>query len=105
MPLAAAFFGEPVGGAIFACEVIHRWGLEYYEAVIPCVVAGLACNWSFRVIANLPQEPIWTFAPEERMLPWTSVLGIPYGLLGGALGWFWMRMTNTIREKVGATPS
>ena len=54
----AAFFGEPVGGAIFACEVIHRHGLEYYEAVVPCVVAGLACNWSFRVIANLPQKPI-----------------------------------------------
>ena len=29
----AAFFGEPVGGALFACEVLHRYGLEYYEAV------------------------------------------------------------------------
>ena len=27
----AAFFGEPVGGALFACEVLHRYGLEYYE--------------------------------------------------------------------------
>lgn len=34
----SAFFGEPVGGAIFACEVIHRWGAEYYEAFIPTVM-------------------------------------------------------------------
>ena len=33
-----------------------------YEAVVPTVVAGLACNWSFRVLASLPQEPIWSFA-------------------------------------------
>lgn len=96
----AAFFGEPVGGALFACEVLHRYGLEYYEAVIPTVVAGLSCNWSFRVIANLPQKPIWTFAPEEALLPWTSILGLLYGAIGGFLGWAWMRGTNLIREKV-----
>lgn len=54
----AAFFGEPVGGALFACEVLHRHGVEYYEAIIPTVIAGLACNWSFRTLADLPQEPM-----------------------------------------------
>merc|ERR1719454_1548486 len=83
----AAFFGEPVGGALFACEVIHRYGLEYYEAVVPTVIAGLACNWAFRVLANLPQEPIWTFADEQPMRPWTSILGLVWGVLGGFLGW------------------
>lgn len=96
----AAFFGEPLGGALFACEVIHRYGIEYYEAVVPTVIAGLACNWSFRVLADLPQEPIWTFPAEAHLRPWTSILGIFYGIIGGLLGWAWMRMTNTIREKV-----
>jgi len=96
----AAFFGEAVGGALFACEVIHRYGLEYYEAVVPTVVAGLACNWSFRVMAGLPQEPIWTFPPEARLLPWESIMGVVWGLLGGALGWAWMRGTNLIRMHV-----
>ena len=59
----AAFFGEPVGGSLFALEVIHRHGLEYYEAIVPCVVSGLACNWSFRVIAGLPQKPICAPTP------------------------------------------
>ena len=44
----AAFFGEPIGGALFACEVLHRYGLEYYEAVLPTVIAGLACTDSNR---------------------------------------------------------
>jgi len=96
----AAFFGEPVGGALFACEVLHRYGLEYYEAIIPTVIAGLACNWSFRVMAHLPQEPIWSFDPEASMRPWKSIMGLPYGVMGGLLGWAWMRGTNLIRAKV-----
>eukprot|EP00965_Chrysotila_dentata_P246256 6207052-Pleurochrysis_carterae.AAC.1 len=26
-----AFVGEPISGSLFACEVLHRYGLEYYE--------------------------------------------------------------------------
>merc|ERR1719502_1055268 len=97
----AAFFGEPVGGALFACEVLHRHGLEYYEAVVPTVVAGLACNWSFRVVAGLPQEPIWTFPTEtDPIAPFASIFGLLWGLIGGLLGWAWMRGTNLIREKI-----
>jgi len=96
----AAFFGEPVGGALFACEVLHRYGLEYYEAVVPTVVAGLACNWSFRVLANLPQEPIWHFPDEEPLLPWTSILGVVWGMLGGILGWAWIKGTKLIRGHI-----
>ena len=98
----AAFFGEPIGGALFACEVLHRHGLEYYEAVVPTVVAGLACNWSFRILSNLPQEAIWTFAAEEPLEPWTSVLGLVWGVLGGGLGWCWMRGTRFLRSRVVA---
>ena len=96
----AAFFGEPVGGALFACEVLHRHGLEYYEAVVPTVIAGLACNWSFRVLANLPQEPIWHFPEEPPLLPWISVVGVLWGVIGGLLGWAWIKITKLIRGKV-----
>ena len=94
----AAFFGEPIGGALFACEVLHRYGLEYYEAILPTVISGFACNYSFRVASGLPQKPIWSFAPEEPLLPWTSILGLLYGCVGGLLGRAWMRGTNLLRE-------
>ena len=52
------------------------------------------------MIADLPQKPIWTFAPEDPLLPWTSILGLFYGAVGGYLGWAWMRGTNLIRAHI-----
>ncbi|MCC7204030.1 MAG: chloride channel protein, partial [Phycisphaeraceae bacterium] len=46
--MAAGFtvlFGAPLGGAIFALELLHRRGLEYYEALIPAVIGSL-CGYS-----------------------------------------------------------
>ena len=51
----AAFFGVPLGGAIFACEVLHRNGLEYHEALVPATISGIACNLVFRVLCSLPE--------------------------------------------------
>ena len=36
--MAAGFtvlFGAPLGSAVFALEILHRRGLEYYEALMP----------------------------------------------------------------------
>jgi H+/Cl- antiporter ClcA len=37
----AAFFGLPLGGAIFVLEIPHRMGLQYYEALSPAIVSTL----------------------------------------------------------------
>ena len=37
-----AFFGAPIGGALFALEIPHNRGLEYYEALIPSIISALA---------------------------------------------------------------
>lgn len=42
--MAAAFtvlFGAPLGSAIFALEILHRRGLEYYEALMPALGGAL----------------------------------------------------------------
>lgn len=44
-----AFFGAPIGGALFALEIPHNRGLEYYEALIPSVVSALAAFVVFRI--------------------------------------------------------
>ena len=106
----AAFFGEPVGGAIFACEVIHRWGAEYYEAFIPTVIAGVSCNMMFRLLLDLPQEAIWEVPEYARGAPnaLTSFWGVPLGMFGGFCGWAWMKGTMVTRgavmEKAGWGP-
>ena len=38
--MAAGFtvlFGAPLGAALFALEILHRRGLEYYEALMPAL--------------------------------------------------------------------
>jgi len=37
----SAFFGLPLGGALFVLEVPHRIGLQYYEALGPSIVATI----------------------------------------------------------------
>jgi H+/Cl- antiporter ClcA len=39
----AAFFGAPLGGSMFALEVLHRVGMEYYESATYAVLAGTLC--------------------------------------------------------------
>ncbi|MEP2448982.1 MAG: chloride channel protein, partial [Balneola sp.] len=43
-----AFFGAPIGGALFALEIPHNRGLEYYEALIPSVISALGAFLVFR---------------------------------------------------------
>lgn len=43
-----AFFGAPIGGALFALEIPHNRGLEYYEALIPSVISALGAFVVFR---------------------------------------------------------
>ena len=76
----AAFFGVPLGGAIFACEVLHRNGLEYHEALVPATISGIACNLVFRVLCSLPETAIWKFAGNAVASPipqWATILGVP----------------------------
>src|SRR5699024_3623176 len=43
--MAAGFtvlFGAPLGSAVFALEILHRRGLEYYEALMPAVLGSLS---------------------------------------------------------------
>jgi len=55
-----ALFGAPLGGAIFALEILHHQHvLEYYEAILPAIVSSCAsyvvfydytprtCTWNF----------------------------------------------------------
>jgi H+/Cl- antiporter ClcA len=49
--IAAGFggvFGTPVAGAVFALEVLAL-GIVRYDALIPCLIAGLVGDWGCRV--------------------------------------------------------
>ena len=75
--MAAGFtvlFGAPLGAAVFALELLHRRGLQYYEAIMPAVLGSLA-GWSVYVVATgAGLAPVWH-------------LPAPGSLHVGDLGW------------------
>eukprot|EP00634_Sargassococcus_sp_CCMP2135_P003835 CAMPEP_0198666702 /NCGR_PEP_ID=MMETSP1467-20131203/65732_1 /TAXON_ID=1462469 /ORGANISM="unid. sp., Strain CCMP2135" /LENGTH=315 /DNA_ID=CAMNT_0044403359 /DNA_START=11 /DNA_END=954 /DNA_ORIENTATION=- len=102
----AAFFGQPVAGAFFALEVVHRHGLEHFEALLPAVAAGTACNVVFRLLCRLDssfdEAAVWPFPTHDETthIPAFEACvcyGLFFGLLAGALGGFWCYCLDSAR--------
>lgn len=61
-----AFFGAPLGGALFALEIPHRRGLEYYEALLPALTSAIFSFLVFRTIVGYDM-PLYTFPTAPAM--------------------------------------
>jgi chloride channel protein, CIC family len=81
--MAAGFtvlFGAPLGAAIFALEILHRRGLEYYEALLPAVLGSL-CGYAVYVLATgWGLAPVWTFPTANALrgidIAWSFAAGV-----------------------------
>ncbi len=76
-----AFFGAPLGGALFALEIPHRRGLEYYEAVAPAIIAALLSLLVFSSIVGY-EGPIYLFGMSAKLNDFSLMEGIGLGLAG-----------------------
>jgi len=93
-----AFFGAPLAGAIFALEIPHRNGLEYYEALLPALVAAFFSFWIFDAFSGHP-HPL--FLMEMPLPPLDSGLvgkGVLLGAIGAALALGFNRLFNAVRQ-------
>ncbi|MFN2606709.1 MAG: chloride channel protein [Acidimicrobiales bacterium] len=113
--MAAGFtvlFGAPLGSAVFALELLHRRGLEYYEALLPAVVGSLCGYAVYATITGLGLAPVWRFPAAQAIdgadLLWAVAAGaagaavaatFSYGSLG--LRWLFRRLPPTVRPVVG----
>lgn len=77
-----AFFGAPLGGALFALELPHRRGLEYYEALIPAIVSAILSFFVFRFNTGLTIGGMYHFAA----IPPLSLMNLVEGAVLGTLG-------------------
>ncbi|MGA9279212.1 chloride channel protein [Ilumatobacter sp.] len=106
--MAAGFsvlFGAPLGAAVFALEIPHRRGLEYYEALIPATIGALCGFAVSTAFGRLGLEPIWdlpSVAPLDSVdLAWAVLAGA----LGAAIGIFFTLVVGVLHRVVEWIPS
>jgi len=86
--MAAGFtvlFGAPLGSAIFALEILHRRGMEYYEALLPAVLGSLAGYALYVVLTGVGVEPVWKFPALGHLRPVDIAWGVACGVAGAAV--------------------
>lgn len=115
--MAAGFtvlFAAPLGSAIFALEILHRRGLEYYEALLPAVLGSLSGFVVYLALTNFGLQPVWRF-PAPAPLRGVDVLWAVAAGAGGAaisvaftylstgLLWAFRRLHPMLRPVLGGT--
>lgn len=97
-----AFFGAPVGGALFALEIPHRRGMEYYEALVPALVAAFLAFGVFRALVP-GHGVLYPFQEVPEVTLRTVLMGTGLGVLGAAMGVAFIalfRATGRVLERV-----
>jgi H+/Cl- antiporter ClcA len=113
--MAAGFtvlFGAPLGSAVFALEILHRRGLEYYAALLPAVVGSLSGYVVNLVASNVGITPIWNFPAVGSIHRVDLAWGLACGVVGAlvavaftyltrALQWLFRHVPSDVRPLLG----
>jgi H+/Cl- antiporter ClcA len=105
--MAAGFtvlFGAPLGAAIFALEILHRRGLQYYEALLPASAGSLAGFAVSMVTAHFGLTPIWRFPAVASLHPKDLAAGVLAGVGGAAIAAAFTYATHAIRRAFRRIP-
>lgn len=83
-----ALFASPLGGAMFALEILHHEHvLEYYEALMPAIVSSCASYVVFALITHLGIAPTWTFPQYTLENIDDFAWAVLFGIVGALAGW------------------
>lgn len=86
-----ALFGAPLGGAMFALEILHHHHvLEYYEALLPAIVSSCASYVVFALITHLGIAPAWHFPQYHSDNINDLALAVLFGIVGAVAGWLFI---------------
>jgi len=106
--MAAGFtvlFGAPLGAAFFALEILHRRGLQYYEALVPAVVGSLCGYAVYLSLAGLGIEPVWRFPEVGTLHTPDLALAALIGLVGALGAWLFAATVTVVRRGFAAVPT
>ncbi|MEM8718893.1 MAG: chloride channel protein [Cyanobacteria bacterium P01_G01_bin.39] len=80
-----AFFGAPIGAALFALEIPHRRGLQYFEAIAPAIVAAIFSFAVFRLNTGITIGGFYHFEEVPALSPQNLLEGLVLGIIGAGL--------------------
>lgn len=105
--MAAGFtvlFGAPLGSAFFALEILHRRGLQYYEALVPAIVGSLSGYVIYLGLSGLGIGPVWSFDDFGPLGTRDLVIAAAVGLLGAVGAWIFTATVGALRSAVTHLP-
>src|SRR3954454_16103248 len=98
--MAAGFtvlFGAPLGSTVFALEILHRRGLEYYEALLPAVLGSLCGYVVYLVVSEAGITPVWDFGPVGTVHRIDLLWGVGCGFIGAAIAVVFTYLTRMLQ--------
>lgn len=105
--MAAGFtvlFGAPLGSAFFALEILHRRGLQYYEALVPAIVGSLCGYGVYLGLSGLGVGPVWTFPDFGPLRIGDLGIAVAIGLAGAAGAWIFSVTVGAMRSVITRLP-
>ncbi|BAY77689.1 Cl- channel, voltage gated [Nostoc linckia NIES-25] len=100
-----ALFGAPLGGAMFALEILHHQHIvEYYEALMPAIVSSCASYLVFAFITRLGIGPTWHFPQYNLQNIDDFALAILFGIIGAVAGWIFMAIFRGCGKLLAMVP-
>lgn len=94
-----ALFGAPLGGSLFALEILHhKHMLEYYRAVIPALVASCFSYIVFALIIHLGLGPTWDFPSYSYGGIFDFGFAALIGAVASTVGWLFILCTKACKR-------
>jgi H+/Cl- antiporter ClcA len=90
-----ALFGAPLGGSLFALEILHHeYAVEYYKAIIPAFVASCFSYLIFAIIVHLGVGPAWHLPTYTMSSKFDFMYAVCFALFATAFGWGFIYCTK-----------
>ncbi len=97
-----ALFGAPLGGSLFALEILHhKHAVEYYQAIIPALVASGFSYLIFAIIVQLGLGPMWDLPAYEMETVFDFGWAVFFGVLATIVGWGFIFCTKFFKNVFG----
>ncbi len=93
-----AMFGAPLGGSLFSLEILHhKHAVEYYQAIIPALVASCFSYLMFAILIHLGLGAIWQLSPYQYSGISDLGLSVLFAIIATATGWLFIHITKFLK--------